>query len=826
MWVSIAWRLFWRELKRGELWVIAFALFLAVFSVVMLTGITESVRSALYQRSASFLAADLVLRSSRPFRDELLQVADDLEVQQAQQMLFDSMLFSAEEMQLVTVKAVSSVYPLRGELVLRHGSEVGQGASGRFEPGDIWLEPRLLSLLAVEPGDSLELGMAQLRVAGIIEAEPDAPLNVFGGNPRVLMHLDDVAATEVVQPGSRIAYRYLFAGSAGALSELRQQFDDRLSVHEQWQELDPETAIGAAMERAESFLLLAGLLGIVLAASASAVAANRYRQRHAEAVAVIKALGATTGTARKIYCSHLLLVSLLSSLLAIGAGMVLMVLVQQGIQLWLEDYQPVFSSRPLWMGALTALICAGLFSARPVWQLAAVPSMAVLRQLPEWRFDVWHLLTGALAVWLLMWLFSKELMLSLILFAACVLFALILMGLAAVLVRVARPMAAGQSSALKLALANLRRRLWQNSFQLLTFSMALFLTLLLYFLRMELLEQWQQQIPEGAPNQFLVNIAEHERSGIEAFAAEHQLELDTFYPIVRGRLTETNQQQLRQRASKEEDTERVGVGRELNLTWTAELPANNSVQSGRWFTAETAAEVSVESELAERLGIELGDELTFSIGGQTVSASVTSIRLVDWNTLQPNFYMILSADLLADFPASYLSAFYLDSERAAVLNQLNRQFPTVIVLNVDAIIQQVQDIIAQVTVALSSILLLVFAAAVLVLVAQVQATMEQREQELAILRTLGARYAFLRNAMLLEFAALGALAGVLATILAESVLGVLQYRLFELPFQLHWNLWWIGPGFGILVVTLLGWWQLRQLLATQSSVLMRRAIYS
>lgn len=826
MWASIAWRLFWRELKRGELWVIAFALFLAVFSVVMLTGITESVRSALYQRSASFLAADLVLRSSRPFQPELIATADAVGTAQAQQMLFDSMLFSDSEMQLVTVKAVSSAFPLRGELILRRSDRPGQGELASFGAGEIWLEPRLLNLLAVSPGDQLELGMASLKVAGVIEAEPDAPLNVFGGNPRVLMHLEDVAATEVVQPGSRIGYRYLFAGSASQLVELRQQLDPKLSVHEQWQELDPETAIGAAMQRAESFLLLAGLLGIVLAASASAVAANRYRQRHAEAVAVIKALGATTTTARKIYCSHLLLVSLFSSVLAIVIGVGLVVFIQQGIQLWMDDYQPAFSSRPLWMGLLTAVICAGLFAARPVWQLAAVPAIAVLRQLPAWRFDVWHLATGALAVWLLMWLFSRELMLSLILFAACVLFALVLMGLAAVLVKVAKPMAAGQSSALKLALANLRRRLWQNSFQLLTFSMALFLTLLLYFLRVELLEQWQQQIPAGAPNQFLVNISAAERPGIEAFAAEHQLQLDSFYPIVRGRLTATNQQQLRQRASKEEDNARVGVGRELNLTWTRELPANNSVLQGRWFSEETLAEVSVESELAERLGIVLGDQLEFSIGGRTVSATVSSIRLVDWNTLQPNFYMILSADLLADFPASYLSAFYLEAERAQVLNQLNREFPTVIVLNVDAIIQQVQDIIAQVTVALSSILLLVFAAAVLVLVAQVQATMEQREQELAILRTLGARYAFLRNAMLLEFAALGALAGILATVLAEAVLGVLQFRLFELPFQLHWNLWWIGPGFGVLVVTLLGWWQLRQLLAIQSSVLMRRAIYS
>lgn len=826
MWASIAWRLFWRELKRGELWVIAFALFLAVFSVVALTGITESVRSALSQRSASFIAADLILRSSRPFQQEILDAASAQEVAQAQQMLFDSMLFSAEGMQLVTVKAVSASYPLRGELVLRQSSRIAEGERGALQVGQLWLEPRLLSLLEVAVGEQLELGASNLTVAGIIETEPDAPLNVFGGNPRVIMHLDDVAATEVVQPGSRIDYRYMFAGSEPQLASLQQQLEERLSVHENWQRLDRETAVGAAMERAERFLLLAGLLGIVLAASASAVAANRYRQRHAESVAVIKALGATTAVARKIYCSHLLLVTVFSSVLAMLVGLLLIVFLQQGITLWLSDFEPVFSSRPLFMGAMTSIICAGLFAARPVWQLAAVPAISVLRQLPGWRFDVWHMVTGAIAVWLLMWLFSRQLVLSLLLFAACAIFALLLMGMAALLVKIARPMAAGQSSALKLALANLRRRLWQNSFQLLTFSMALFLTLLLYFLRAELLEQWQNQIPEGAPNQFLVNIAPAEVPAIEAFAREHNLELDTFYPMVRGRLTQVNDEQLRQRASKEDDDQRVGVGRELNLTWTEQLPANNMITQGQWFTESVGQEVSVESELAERLGLQLQDELTFSIGGQVTSATVTSIREVDWNSLQPNFYMILSPDVLSDFPASYLSAFYLEGQQGDILNQLNRDFPTIIVLNVDAIIQQVKEIIAQVTIALSGILLLVFAAAVLVLVAQVQATMEQREQELAILRTLGARYVFLRNAMLFEFAALGTLAGVLATVLAEVVLGLLQYRLFEMPFSLHWNLWWIGPGAGLVVVTLLGWWQLRQLLATESAVLMRRAIYS
>ena len=266
------------------------------------------------------------------------------------------------------------------------------------------------------------------------------------------------------------------------------------------------------------------------------------------------------------------------------------------------------------------------------------------------------------------------------------------------------------------------------------------------------------------------------------------------------------------------------MGRELNLTWLTQLPANNKVVAGQWFTPDAVAQVSVEEELAERLALKLGDELRFSVGGQQFAAKVSSFRKVDWNSLQPNFFMILSPDLMASFPATYLTAFYLPPTQQPLLNQLARQFPTVSVLSVDNILKQINDIIAQVSLALTVILMLVFAAAVLVLVAQVQATLEQRQQELAILRTLGAKKVFLRRAVLAEFAALGLLAGVFATILAEVLLAALQVRLFELPFSLHWNLWWMGPGLGMALITSLGYLLLRKLLVLDAPTLLRRAL--
>jgi putative ABC transport system permease protein len=826
MWASIAWRLFWRELSRGELWVIAFSLFLAVASVISLSGITDGVQSALTQRSAQFIAADKVLRSSQPFDAGILEQADKLGLQSARLMQFDSMLFAGEAMQLATIKAVDDNYPLRGNLQLEQAMVVGTGESVPLRPGQLYVEARLFDLLNISVGDKVELGMTTLEVAGVIVNEPDAPLSVFGGAPRVLMHFNDVAATKIEQPGSRIGYRYLFAGANADLAKFEDLITPTLNAHQRWQRMDNESAIGSALQRAERFLLLAGLLGIVLAACAAAVSASRYSQRHTQAVAVIKALGATTRQIRLIYGSHLLLVVLFSLSCGMLAGLLAIEATQWGIQYYLTDYRPQLSWRPFWLGILTCFTCALLFAGRPLWRLANTAAIDVLKQpAPMITLDKLQLVAGAAAIWLLMWLFSAELVLSIGLFLLCGLFAAMLIGVAALFVRVAKPVAAGQSSARKLALANLRRRLWANSFQLITFSLAIFLALLLYFLRAELITQWQRQIPSGAPNQFLVNITESQRSTLDSFAAQHQLQLGQYFPVVRGRLLSINDEQLQQEATKEDRTaQRVGIGRELNLTWLTQLPANNQIMAGDWFDAASVAQVSVEEEIAKRLNISLGDTLQFSIGGQQIRAAVSNIRTVDWNSLQPNFYMILSPDLLAQFPATYINALYLDISQSLLLNQLARLMPTVTVISVDNIISQVNSIIAQVTIALSFILIIIGLAAALVLVAQVQATLEQREQELAILRTLGARYAFLRNALLLEFAFLGAMAGIFATVLAEAMLLIVQQRVFNLPFSLHYNLWWFGPLLGVVLVTVLGWWQLKRLLRIPGAVLMRRVL--
>lgn len=826
MGVKLAWRLFRHELARGDLWVIAFSLMLTVFSVVSLTAITESVRQALSQRTAQLSAADLVLRSSRPVEERILTLATDEGLQSSRQTQFNTMVFAGDEqMQLTSIKVVDSNYPLRGTLQL---SKADLTRQSQLLEGQVFVEARLLAMLKVQVGDVIDIGQWQTRIAGLIEAEPDAPLNLFGGLPRVLMHQANLASTGVIQPGSQVSYRYLFAGTESQLQQFKQSATPILTGNDRWQDADRQNMLGAAIDRAERFLLLAGLLGVLLACCAAAVAANRYSQRHRQSIAIFKAIGLSRTQLRAVFLSNLVILVLFSFVMGLLLAGAAVQLTHSVMQSWIADYQPSWSWRPVQLGALTALITIVFFSGRPVWLMASTPALEVLRPGEEpVRVDLWHLGLGGLATLGLLWFFSRDLWLSVVLFVGCTALAGLIMALSYGVLRLTKPVKVGHSGAFALALSSLRRRVWANGLQLVTFTLALFLALLLYFLRTELIGQWQQQLPQGAPNYFLVNIDPQERPAIASFFAETKLPAGPFYPMLAGRVTAVNKEPLvePEAADKPENAgKRIGFGRELNLSWGTQLPAGNQVIQGQWFTSESRAGVSVEAKQAERLRLAIGDSIDFEIGGFQLTATVQSIRQVDWNQLQPNFFMILSPDLMQDLPSTEITAIHIPDDKSQVMVDFSRRWPTVSQISVGQIINQVQQVISQVSTALSFVLLIISLAAVLVLLAQVQASIEQRKKELAILRTLGATSRLLRRAVVYEFLISGALAGALATLLAESVLLSVQARLFNLAFSWHPELWLLGPCVGALVVAILGFAMLRHVMVPSPAQVIRQAL--
>lgn len=821
--LPLAWRLFRRELARGQLRLIAAALILAVTAVSGLGLVSDRLKRAIDHQAASFLAADRILTSPQEVDPTWLEHAQELGLAVATTLEFQSMLFAGDDLQLVTIKAVSEQYPLRGEIELMTPT-----TTALPPPGALWLDRRLASWL--ERAEEAEVGEAMFRMDAAINRLPDAGFNVFASAPVVLMRLDDVAATGVVQPGSRLQWRYQFAGRESAIAQLERFLETRLTTSQRLIDVrSQESPLARAIGRAEQFLLLSALLGIALACAAIGVAARRYCQRHYDVVAMFKTLGASHNQVRTVFVSHLALVTLLSIAVGLGLG----ALAAQGmITLLPAEFgsasMDAFPWRPLLLGAGTGLIAGFGFTLYPLLRLLSVPPMRVLRQdigPARWGAGLNALLAMA-ALGLLAWLYSGSVRMTLVLIVGTLVLGGLLALVGVLLLRSGRQLGMATSSPLKLALAGLRRRAADNALQLVGFSVALMLLLTILALRQDLLQDWQAQLPENTPDHFLINIAPESTAQMTAFLAERNVVATDLYPVIRGRLSAINGETVSRPVTKEDSSSDArgprGIGRELNLTYRSTLPPNNPVVAGQWFAADSTDEVSVEAQVAERLGIGLGDRLSFNVDGREFAVKVTSLRQVNWETMQPNFFMIFPPEVLSPFVATYIASFYHPSEQPELVGELIRQFPTVSVIDVGALIEQLRGVIDQVSLALTLVLLVVVVASALVLLAQTEAGMASRRQELAIMRTLGAPGRLLRRAVNWEFLILGGLAGLLAVMVAELTLYLLKTQVFNLVVQAHWQWWLLTPLLGALLIGLMGRLACRRLLAQNCAALLRR----
>ncbi|WP_028117651.1 ABC transporter permease [Ferrimonas senticii] len=823
---TLAWRLFKRELLRGQLRLIVAALTLAVLSVTSLALVSERLQQGLNNEAAKFLAADRLLSSPQAVDPQWLQQATELGLAQAQVLEFQSMLFVGEQLQLVSVKAVSPSYPLKGAI-----EPLTQLDGALPEPGALWFDSRLNQLTqSAADGSLAELGDAEFAISGVFARLPDGGFNVFASAPTVLMNLSDVGSTGIVQPGSRLTWQYQFSGEAAALAAFEQWLKPQLSNSQRWIDVkSQDTPLSRALERAEQFMLLATLLGIALACTAVGVAARRYCQRHYDAVAMFKTLGASHRQIREIFALHLGATTtvgvLIGLLLGYGSALLMMSLLPAELQL--GQFNPTL--RPLALGIATGVIAAAGFTLYPMLRLLAVPPMRVLRKdvgpigLAGW-------LNGAasvLALAALAWLYSGSLTLTWVLLLSVAVLAALLAALGFAMLAWGRQLGIRTGSPLQLALAGLRRRAGENVIQLVGFSVALMLLLTVLALRQDLLEDWQKQLPEGTPDHFLINIADYQRDEMAQFLAERQVQATDLYPVIRGRLSAINGESVRRAVDKEDAEQQPqnqaprGIGRELNLTFRDTLPPNNPIIAGQWFSSEDAAEVSLEAEVADRLDVGLGDSLTFTIDGQPIEVTVTSLRQVNWETMQPNFFMIFPAKQLEQFVPTYIASFYHPDGQPQLVAQLVRQFPTVSVIDVGAIIGQLRQVIEQVSLALAWVIAVVAAASALLLLAQTEAGMAARRQELAIMRTLGASGRLLRGAVTWEFVLLGAIAGILATLVAELLLWLIKTQLFELVVAPHWHWWWAIPLTGALFIGSLGRFACRRLLANNCAALLK-----
>lgn len=800
--LSLAARQLMRDARAGELRVLFFALVVAVAASTAIGYFGSRLNNAMLLRATEFLGADLILSGSTPAKPEQIDAGKALKLDHSQIVIFSSVVATDNGIQLASVKAVDSAYPLRGELKSAEAPYQPEVSGGEPKAGEAWAEARILVALNLKVGDSIDVGSTTLKLTRVLTYEPDRAGNFYSLTPRVMINMADLEATKVVQPGSRVNFRDLWRGTPQDLVTYRKAIEPGLAPNQKIDDArDGNQQIGGALSKAERYLNMASLVAVLLAGVAVALSAARFAVRRFDASALLRCLGLSRGEALVLFSLQLAMLGVVAS----ATGALLGWFAQLGLFYLLADLLPAAVPPGGWLPAVagigTGLVALAGFALPPLAALGRVPPLRVLRRdmLPI-PASTWLVYGAALlALGLIMWRLSLDLVLTFALLGGGLIAAIVLGGVLLLALQSLRRLLANASLPWRLGLGQLLRHPMAAAGQSLAFGLILLSMGLIALLRGELLDTWQNQLPKKAPNYFALNILPTERDHFAERISQLSTHSAPLYPMIPGRLMSINGEPVSKFVTKDSRGENA-TQRDLNLTWSANLPEGNSITEGQWWNDQLPAAaslpgVSVEAKLAKSLNMKLGDTLSFVIGGATHEVKVTSLRDINWDTFQPNFFVIFQPGTLKDVPTTYLTSFYLAPGHDQQIVELSRAFPAVTILQVEALLEQLRSILDQVTLAVQYVLLFVLAAGLAVLFSGLQATLDERIRQGALLRALGANRALLIKSRRIEFGLLGAVSGVLAALGCELV----SFALYRYAFSLEWT-----PHPWLLVLPLIG----------------------
>jgi putative ABC transport system permease protein len=826
----LALRQAWRDLRAGELRLLVLALVLAVAALSAVGFFAARLEAGLQRDAAALIGGDLVLASDQALPADWQQRAESAGLRTARNAVFPTMARAPDArgggVKLVSLKAVSAAWPLRGEVRLRPApGQAVRGVRSGPAPGSVWVDVGLFDALRLQPGDTLALGERSFTIAGLLVQEPDRGTGFLSFAPRVLMHEDDLAATGLVQPGSRIAWRLALATPAGAA-------DPALRAYRDWAQarLDAGQVRGLridtldngrpemrqTLDRAQRFLSLVALLAALLAAVAVAIAARDHAQRRLDEAALLRVLGAPQRAIAGAQALAFGVLGLLASALGVALGWAVHFVFVQLLAGVLNTTLPPPGWRPALFGLGVGMTLLLGFGLPPVLRLARVPALRVLRRdLGQTSpLSAGVLVAGALAFGALMMAAAGDLTLGLVAVggsaAALGAFALAAWGAVAALRRAVPRLAAAQAAGravprwLLLATRQVAARPALVVLQVSSLSLGLLALVLLVLLRTDLIASWRQATPPDAPDRFVINLQPDQAEPFRARLKDAGIGRHDWFPMIRGRLLAINGQTLEasRRYAADPRAQRLAE-REFNLSHTDTLPEHNRVVGGRWQAGE-ADGLSVEEGLAQTLGLKLGDTLRFDIAGQTVEGRVSSLRKVDWGSMRVNFFVLFPRAQMPDLPLTYISAFRVGGDaahQAAFDRALAGDFPNLTLIDLATSLAEIQRVLDQVIRAVEFIFVFTLAAGLLVLVATINASREHRAREYAVMRAVGASSALLARMQRAELLGVGALAGLLATLAALAIGAALARQVFEFTWAPSP---WV-PLAGLLAGALLAW---------------------
>ncbi|HEX7328732.1 MAG TPA: FtsX-like permease family protein [Casimicrobiaceae bacterium] len=848
--LALALRLLRGDWRRGELVVLVGALVLAVASVATVGLFTDRIARGLATQADRLLGADLMVSGDAPLPATFASEARSLGLATTPVVRFNSMIQreGGGAAVLTDVKAVTRGYPLRGAIArITSGKAVtgtsatpahpGAGGNGGETiappetipaPGEAWIDRHLAERLDAHRGTILAVGDTALRVTAIFTREPEVAGLVFAPAPKLLFNAADLDATHLLQPGTRASFRLMVAArdDPGALERYRTWLARTISAGQRVDtvgDLRPE--LRQTLDRAARFLGLAALASVLLAAAAVALASARYLRRHLDVAAMLRCFGAPAARTLRLFLVQFAITGAAAGLVGVivGAG------AQEVMVALLAGADGASLPWPSWWPALEAVAIAIVlllgFALPPLVTLAHEPPLRVLRRdvtiAGARRLATWAAAIVAIAA-LIAWEARAVEAAWLIVAGVAALLVVAAIAGRLLLIGVARLPARGASW--RFGLANLRRRALASSLQIGALALGGMALLLLAVVRGDLLADWRAALPPDAPNRFLVNVLPDQRDAVRELVTHSIGVRPDFEPMVRGRLVEKNGAALDAVRSDDPRTRRLAQ-REFNLSWTDRLPPGNDVVAGRFWSPDArgaAAGISFEQGIAERLGVRLGDRLTFDAGGVRVTAPVTSLRKVQWDSFRVNFFALFAPGALDGLPDTWISAFRVPNGAGEAWSaSLVQRYPNVLVIDVTEILGEVEGVIDRVARAVEFVFLFTLAAGILVLEAAVVATQDERRMDAAVLRTLGASTRQLRSAVVAEFALVGALAGALAAAGATVLGRVLASRVFDTPYHGSALLWLYAVAGGAALVTGAGWLGTRSTLTVPPLAVLR-----
>jgi putative ABC transport system permease protein len=819
-----------KDWHSGELRLIGASIIIAVACLTSVSFFTDRVHQATEQHATELLAADLVLLSSYKIKEDVIKLATDSKLKVSLNESFRSVVAKDDKLELAEVKAVDSQYPIHGDLKISDSLfGIERIADDIPEQGTVWMDSRLLQQLHVNIGDLINLGARQFVVSKVITYEPDRSGDLFNIAPRLLMNRSDLDATGLILPGSRIQYRLLLGGNIDVINKYRKKVESSqndLGDHITFQSIkDARPELKSAIDRAAQFLGLAALVSVALAGLAIAMSAQRYATRHYDVCAILRCLGLEQKQITQVYLIQLLILALICSLLGCAIGFFAQEILNQLMSGMTQTSLPPPSLLPFLSGIFAGLITVLGFALPQIMHLRTVSPLRVLRRdlnpLPLNNYII-YIVAGVALLFLSPWqLGSIKLTLSTLfgLFVTAIVLALSAKFMLHILKRIQPKL----KTAARYGLANVTRRSNQSTVQIIGIGIGVTVMLLLTLIRTDLLENWKSRLPDNAPNYFLINIQPDQVNDVKTFITESLSQEIPLYPMIRGRLIKINDEAVNIDNYTNARAKRMAA-REFNLSYVENMQSDNRLVEGSWWPDEIKNEnyFSVEEGIAETLGINIGDKLTYSIAGKKIVGKIINFRWVEWDSFNVNFFVVANPKALTSHPSTFISSLHVSESEKPILVDLVKQFPSITILDLDAIMTQVKIIMEQVIHAVEFVFIFTLLTGIAVLFAAIQSTHDERTSESALMSALGASRKQIVSGLVAEFLLLGLITGILSAVAASVIELVLAEFVFKIHIAINPLIWIIAPVACCLIIVITGLSGTRKVLRTPPMAVLRK----